>query len=391
MAMVLLVSAGLMIRTFQALHRVEPGFTNPEQIQLVRTTFPSSLVSEPERVIRMENDIVRKLAAIPGVRSTGFASEMPMDGTPTDWDAIRTEGKSLGNEIPPLRVFRYVSPDLLQTLGTRLIAGRDYTWADLYGQRPEAIVSENLARELWGSAGAAIGKRIGASLPQATWREVIGVVEDVHDNGVQKAASKIVYWPTYGGDLYSAAPRAEVIRSVTFAIRSNRSGSESFLSQINQAVWSVNGSLAMASVRTMRDVYDRSLARASFTLVMLGIASAMALVLGVIGIYGAIAYAVSQKQREIGIRLALGAQQGALRRMFVGQGLMLAGIGAVIGLGAALVLTRLLKSLLFGVSAVDPVTYVAVPLVLAAAATLASYLPARRAGAVDPVEALKSE
>jgi len=141
----------------------------------------------------------------------------------------------------------------------------------------------------------------------------------------------------------------------------------------------------------MQDVYDQSLARTSFTLVMLGIAGAMALVLGIIGIYGVMSYAVSQRRREIGIRLALGAQQSELRRMFVVSGLTLAGIGVAIGLGAAVGLMRLMKSLLFGISPLDPLTYAAVPLVLMAAAVLASYLPARRAAAVDPVEALRAD
>jgi ABC-type antimicrobial peptide transport system permease subunit len=208
---------------------------------------------------------------------------------------------------------------------------------------------------------------------------------------VQKAASKIVYWPSYGNDIYGPGGRANVSRTVTFAIRSRRAGSENLLSQLNQAVWSVNANLPLASVQTMRDVYDKSLARASFTLVMLGIAGAMALVLGVIGIYGVVAYAVSQRRREIGIRLALGAQQREVRRMFVGEGLALAGIGGAMGLATAMGLTRLMKSLLFGISPLDPVTYAGVPLVLAAAAALASYLPARRAAAVDPVQALKAE
>jgi ABC-type antimicrobial peptide transport system permease subunit len=178
---------------------------------------------------------------------------------------------------------------------------------------------------------------------------------------------------------------------VTFTIRTPRAGAESFLAQIRQAVWSVNASLPVASVRTMRDIYDRSLARTSFTLVMLGIAAAMALVLGIIGIYGVISYAVSQQRREIGIRLALGAQQGELRWMFVRHGLVLAVVGVLIGLGAATGLTRLMTSLLFGISPLDPLAYAAVPLVLLAAAMLASYLPARRASAVDPVEALRAE
>jgi len=226
--------------------------------------------------------------------------------------------------------------------------------------------------------------------PSMPWREVIGVVQDVRENGVQKAAPEIVYWPTMMPDLFGPSP-LDALRGVTFAIRSNLTGMAGFLDQVRQAVWSVNASLPVASERTMQDVYDQSLARTSFTLVMLAIAGAKALILGIIGIYGVISYTVSQRRREIGIRAALGAAPVDLKRMFVRYGLALAGVGVAIGLGAAAALTRLMKSLLFGISPLDPLTYTAVPVVLVAAAVLASYLPARRAAAVDPVEALKAE
>jgi predicted permease len=389
LALVLLVSAGLMIRTFQALRTVEPGFTRPEQIQTMRVSIPPSLVPDAERVARMQNEVVEKLAAIPGVISVGFASDMPMEVVDPDWDAIKAEGKTYGeNEIPPLRLFKDVSPGFFHAAGTALIAGRDFTWTDLYGRRPAVMISQNLAREFWGTERDAVGKRVRTG--SGAWREVIGVVRDVRINGVHEAAPAIVYWPSLGENPYrSGLPH--IARTVTFAIRTDRAGSESFLTEVRQAVWSVNGSLPVASARTMQEIYDKSLARTSFTLVMLGIAGAMALVLGLVGIYGVISYAVSQRRREIGIRLALGAQQHELRQMFVRHGLMLAGIGVAIGMGAAIALSRLMKSLLFGISPLDPVTYAAVPVVLAAAAMLASYLPARRAAAVDPVEALKVE
>ncbi|HTX36358.1 MAG TPA: ABC transporter permease [Bryobacteraceae bacterium] len=392
LALVLLIGSGLMMRTFQKLRTVEPGFTHPEHLQLMRIFIPPSLVREPEQVVRMQNEILDKLAAIPEVSGAAFTSEMPMDAGPGhDWDVIIAEGKpGIASEVPPLRIFQSVSPGLFQTTGTGLLAGRDYTWTDLYGRRPLAIVSENLARELWGSAQAAIGKRISTALPAAPWREVIGVVQDVRQNGVQEPAPAIVYWPSFGQNIYLAA-QVQVARGVTFAIRTARAGSAGLVSQIQQAVWSVNPSLPVAEVRTMQEVYNRSLARTSFTLVMLGIASVMALFLGIIGIYGVISYAVSQRRREIGIRLALGAPPAELSRMFVRYGLMLAAAGAVIGVAAAGGLTQLMRALLFGVSPLDPLTYGAVTLVLVAAAALASYLPARRAAAVDPVETLRAE
>jgi ABC-type antimicrobial peptide transport system permease subunit len=224
-------------------------------------------------------------------------------------------------------------------------------------------------------------------MPGAVLREVIGIVQDVRDNGVDQASPAIVYWPSFG----ESYGRLDVVRTVTFAIRTDRVGSQGFLTQLSQAVWSVNGSLPVASVRTMQEVYDQSLARTSFALVMLGIAGGMALLLGTIGIYGVISYAVSQRRREIGIRLALGAQPRELRGMFVRSGLMLAGLGVAIGLAAAVGLMRLMNSLLFGITSLDPLTYVAVAVVLVAAAVLASYVPARRTASVDPVEALRSE
>jgi len=182
-----------------------------------------------------------------------------------------------------------------------------------------------------------------------------------------------------------------VQRGGAFLIRTNRAATESFLTEATRAIWSVDSSLPVFQMRTLQDLYNQSLARTSFTLVLLAIAGAMALVLGIIGIYGVIAYAVTQRTREIGIRMALGAQSARLRRMFVRHGLMLAGIGAIIGLGAAAGLTRLMSSLLFGVKALDPLTYAGVAVILVAAAALASYIPARRATAVDPLDALRAE
>ncbi|HTA40885.1 MAG TPA: ABC transporter permease [Bryobacteraceae bacterium] len=391
LALVLVVSAVLMIRTFQAMRRVQPGFSRPEQIETFRTFIPDSLVADPERAARMQNDILDKLAAMPGVKSVAFANSMSMDGLPPDWDGIGPEGKTFtADDTPPMRTFKGVSPGLFGTMGTRLIAGRDYTWTDLYNRRGFVIVSENLARELWGSPAAALGKRIRTVLPSAPLKEVIGVVEDVRESGLQKPPPAIVYWPSYGENNY-VADTPLIYRAITFAIRSDRAGTESLRNEMAQALRSVNGSLGMSWVRTMREVESESMARTSFTLVMLGIAGTMALLLGIVGIYGVIAYSVSQRSREIGIRSALGAQPGEIKAMFIRYALILAGIGVAIGLSAAAGLTRLMKSLLFGISPLDPVTYTAVPVLLMAAAALASYLPARRAAAVDPVETLRAE
>ena len=340
---------------------------------------------------RLQNDVVAGLSAIPGVTSVGYSSVMHMEGLGTPWDAIQPEGApQLGTEVPPMRVFKGVSPRFFGTTGTRFIVGRDYEWSDLYGCRPVVIISENLARELWRSPQQAVGKRLRASLPGSPLHEVIGVVEDVRDNGVQQPAPAIVYWPALGDNRYRAgAP--QVARAVTFAIRTSRAGSEALLNEIKQAIWVVNASLPLGSARTMQEAYDKSMARTSFTLVMLSIAATAALILGLVGIYGVIAYTVSQRTREIGIRLALGARQGDVKRMFVRSGLGLVAAGIVTGLAAAAALTQAMASVLFGVSPLDPVTFASVPLVLLTAALVASYVPARRVAAISPVEALKAE
>jgi predicted permease len=394
-ALVLLVSAGLMIRTFQSIRTVEPGFTQPERLQIMRFFFAASVAADPERVTRMQNDIQDKLSSIPGVTSAAFGSAMPMEGFGpnlgvVNFGAIRADDRTdPESDTPPVRLFKYASPGFFHSAGTRVVAGREITWTEVYGLRPAVLISENLARELWGTPTAAVGKHL-RQRPDMPWHEVIGVVQDVRENGLNQQAPAIVYWPSMSAHLNATAGQPNAIRGVTFIVRSERTGTEGFLSQVRQAVWSVNASLPV-SPRTMRDVYDQSLARTSFTLVMLAIAASMALLLGVVGIYGVISYMVSQRRREIGIRAALGAQHGELKRMFVRHGLVLAGIGVVVGLGAAAGLTRLMSTLLYGITPLDPVTFVAVPLVLVTATVLASYLPARRAASVDPVETLRVE
>jgi predicted permease len=394
-ALVLLVSAGLMIRTFQSIRTVEPGFTQPERLQILRLFVTGPIVPDAERTTRMEEAIQDKLSSIPGVTSAAFGSAMPLEGYGPNlgvmnFGAIRTDDqRDSGSDTPPVRLFKYVSPGFFRTAGTRLIAGREITWTEVYGLRPLVVISENLARELWGTPAAAVGKRLRQD-PSMPWHEVIGVVQDVHENALYEPAPPIVYWPTMSAFLNGTPERPSAIRGVTFIIRSERTGTEGFQNELRQAVWSVNANLPV-SPRTMRDVYDQSLAQTSFTLVMLAIAASMALLLGVVGIYGVISYTVSQRRREIGIRAALGAQRGELKRMFVRHALVLAGIGVVIGLGAAAGLSRLMSSLLYGITPLDPVTYVAVPLVLVTATALASYVPARRAASVDPVEALRVE
>jgi predicted permease len=388
LALVLLICSGLMIRTFRALTRVNPGFAGPAELQTFRISIPETHVKEEERVVRVEEEILHKLEAIPGVSSVGIGTKVSMDEY--GWhDPVLLEGRTYAQgELPPLRLFKFVSPGFLKTLSTPLIAGREITWTDTYNRIPVAMISENLAREYWRDPAEALGKRIQVSTKD-DWREIIGVVGDVHDDGVSKKPPTSVYWPLLQARFES--DDISVRRDVAFVVRTPRAGSEAFLKDAREAVWSVDANLPVADVHTFDYYYKRSMARTSFTLIMLGVAGSMALLLGVVGIYGVIAYSVSQRTREIGIRMALGAQQPMVTGMFVRHGLVLTGVGVACGLIAAVLLMRLMSSLLFNVNPVDPVTYGTVSIGLVGTAWLASYLPSRRAATVDPVEALRAE
>ena len=241
---------------------------------------------------------------------------------------------------------------------------------------------------MWREPAAALGKRIreGTASP---WREIVGVVGDVYDNGVHEEAPPIVYWPSIMETFLGQS--INVRRSVTFAIRSNRAGTDALLTEVRNAIRAVNADVPLTRVRTLGDVYDRSMANTSFALVMLAIAAAMALCLGVVGIYGVIGYAVTQRRREIGIRVALGASNREVKRLFVRQGVALGVGGVLCGAAGAALLTRLIASLLFGTSPLDPMTYGLVSLGLVGVTALASYVPAHSATRVDPVQTLRGE
>jgi predicted permease len=390
LALLLLICSGLMIRTFHALANVSPGFSDPASIAKFRIYVPETTVpdKDSERVLRMQQAIADKLAAIPNVSSVAFSNEIPMDGEDSNDLLFAQDRTYRDGEIPPVRRFIFISPNYFSTIGTPLVAGRDLTWAENYGKRPIALISENLAREYWGSPENAIGRKIRVA-NNDDWREIIGVAKDVYYDGVSQKAPTTVYWPALRANF--EGEKESIRRAVTYVIRSPRAGSSGLLSQVQQAVWSVNGDLPLADTGTVNELYTKSMARTSFTLIMLCVAGGMALLLGIVGIYGVISYAVSQRTREIGIRMALGAQRESLTSMFVRQGLLLAVIGVVFGIAGAFATMRFMASILFKVSPVDPLTYSLSTLVVIAIACLACYLPSRRAALVNPVNALRSE
>ncbi|MGE5324886.1 MAG: ABC transporter permease [Actinomycetota bacterium] len=388
LALVLLICSGLMMRTFVALTRVEPGFTRPAEIQTFSLSIPETEVKDEESVPRTFEEIMRKVAAVPGVTAVGLSTGVPLDNN-NSYDPVFAEDHSYRpGELAPIRRFKYISPGLLAAMGTPLAAGRDFTWTDVYNRQPVAMVSENMAREMWQSPQNALGKRIRVGSTD-DWRQIIGVVSDVYYDGLNKEPSKTAYWPILLTNFEGQKVRAP--RNLSFVLRTPRAGTESLMKDVRAAIWSVDPNLPLADVRTEEYYYRGSMARMSFTLLMLAIAGAMALLLGTVGIYGVIAYSVSQRTREIGIRMALGAQRNELTNLFVRHGLLLTGVGVAIGLVAAFASMRLLASLLYKVSPLDLVTYSTVSLGLIVTAFLASYLPSRRAARVDPVEALRGE
>jgi predicted permease len=383
LALLLLVAAGLMIRSFQELRSIDPGFVDPDEIQTVAITVPQGSVPQFARVTQLLSDMQERLAEIPGVEDVGFVSRLPLEFGPSS-GFFREDRPGAEGVAPPNSAFRYTSPNLFETLGTPLVAGRTFDWADHRGTARRIIVSENFARREWGTPEQALGKRLRMT-PAEPWGEIVGVVGDVRNGLLEAPAPTAVY-------MTLAEPLAQFIaRSVRFAIRSERVGTAAFIQDIQRAIWSVDPTLPLANVQTLGDIHDRSMARTSLTLVLLGITAAMALLLGLLGIYSVISYMLAQRTREMGIRMALGARSSSLWRLLLGQVVVLVGVGVAVGLVGAAGLTRLMESLLFGVTALDPVTYVVVCVMLVATAFAAGYLPARRVTRIDPMAALRTE
>jgi len=392
LALVLLTGSGLMIRSFQALRAVNPGFDAPEEVLTFRVTIPSAEVQEVDEVVRTHQRILEGIRALPGVRSAALSSSLTMDGYDSNDPIEMEEFPVEGDQLPPIRRFKWVGEGYFETMGNPVVAGRAITRADIDDRADVVVVTADLAQEYWGSPGAAIGKRLRVfvgDLGTTGWREIVGVVGEEHDDGVDEEPVTTVYWPQVVTDFYDQPLMTQ--RSMGFAVRAASGDPTALLPAAREAVWAVNPNLPVARVRTLQEYVDRSMARTSFTLIMLGIAAAVALFLGSVGIYGVISYVVSQRTREIGVRMAMGAETVDVSRMVLRQALTLAVGGVGVGLVGALGLTRLMSSLLYGVSPMDPLTFGTVALGLSLVAMVASYVPARRAARVDPVVALRFE
>jgi putative ABC transport system permease protein len=388
LAVILLVASGLMIRTFQAMRHVEPGFTRPEQVLTLRVSIPESLVRDAGQTALMHEHIAERIAQIPGVRSVGLSTSITLDAG-SSYDPVTVEDfPTPEGRIPPIRRFKWLGAGYVETMGNRVLAGRTFTWTDIHNRAHVAIVNEKFAREYWKDPAAALGKRIKVA-PANPWRTIIGIVGDERDDSLARPSPATVYWPMLQEKFWDEP--VAVQRTIGYVVRSERTGSEPLLKEIQQAVWSVNPNLPVARVRTLERVRDESMAQTSFALVLLAISSAVALLLGIVGIYGVLAYIVTQRTREIGIRMALGAAERDVSRLFLRYGLLLTSIGVVLGLIGAAATTRVMEALLYGVSAVDPATYAIVAVCLAAVTLLASYVPASRAARIEPAVALRRD
>jgi predicted permease len=383
LALTLLIVSGLLIRTFVALRQVDPGFTRPEEVQTFVIAIPPGLISDEQIAARTFESVAERLSQVPGVASVGLSSSITMDGESSNVNPIEVEGVPIP-ERSPLRRFKSFAPGYFETMGIRLVAGRSITWSEIHERQPVIVISAPLAREVWGEPARALGQRVRVCCGWDTkWREIVGVTGDERDDGLSRPPTAIVYWPMLN-------ERYEW-RTMAYAVRSTRVGTPGFLRELEEAVWTVNPNLPLAGVQTVEEVRAHSMAQTSFALVMLGIAASVALLIGVVGIYGVIAYAVALRTREIGIRMALGAQMADVQNVFLRQGLWLTAAGILIGIGVAMVVTRVMSTFLFGVGPMDPVTYAAVSGTLAVAALVGTYLPARRATHVDPLTALRAE
>jgi putative ABC transport system permease protein len=394
-SLVLLIGSGLMVRSFLELHKVDPGFGNPETVLTLQTGISSGEIPDLEQMVRTHELIAERLSDLPGVASVGLTSKLPMSGG-ANINPVWVEGFPQPEGTPQLSMqYTWVGADYFETMRIPLLAGRHLTPSDSRSQTPVVVVSESLALRYWDRPGEAIGKRLsgGRTPGEGGWREIVGVVGDIRDNGITQDPVLITYWPLLTPNPWQAIDGAALIapRHVSYAIRAERAGTPGFLREVRETIASVNPNLPAQSVQMLDEILARGTARTSFMLAMLGIAAAVALVLALVGVYGVVSYLVSQRTRELGVRIAVGAQPAAVVRLVLKHGLALSAAGLGLGLVAAYWTSRLLEAFLFGVDPLDPVTFAIVAATLVAATLLACFLPAQRAARIDPIRALRSE
>jgi putative ABC transport system permease protein len=381
LALMLLVGSGLMFRSFLALRAVDPGF-DPEGVLTARLAVPTADVRDPIEAASFWRQLIDRLEQQPGVIAAGAVQGVPLTGL-FGLGNVDVEDQPRGpNELPVMASFLRAESGVFETLGIDVLEGRGFERGDGADGVRAVVISEAFAKHWWPQGGA-LGRHVRQG-PNEPWYEVVGVVNDVRQTDLETTSEELVYFPALWG------PTEQPITTRTMDVVVKVSGDPlAFIPVLRREVLALNPRIPIANPRTMQAVFETATARTSFTVVLLGAASIVALVLGLVGIYGVISYVVSQRTREIGVRMALGASGATVRRMVVRQGVVLTGLGIVLGLVGAAALSRVMSSLLFGVSAMDPLTYAGVAAALAAVAVLASWLPALRAAGVDPSIALR--
>jgi putative ABC transport system permease protein len=386
-ALVVLAGSGLLLRSFQRLRAVQPGF-NPENVATLWLSLPSARYKNDSAFTRFYAQLDNRIAELPGVRAAGLTSRLPLTNTGMNQNPLYPEDDaSYVNKIPPLQVYTTTDGDYFRAMGIPLIAGR--TFARLDAQRGgEAIISQKTAAQFWkdSTGQRALGKRF-RSLPGGPLYTIVGVVGNTRDTSLAVPPSQVVYFPqsVEQDSIYSQARR-------TMAVVVRTSGDPAAITRaIQRVVRELDPSLPTFDVKPMTTVFSASMAKLSFTMLILGAAAAVTLILGAIGLYGVMAYAVTLRTRELGVRLALGAQPRAVAAMMTRQGMALTAAGIAGGLLLFVLVARFLRSFLFGVAPSDPLTLAGASLMLIGIAALASWVPARRASRVDPAEALRAE
>jgi predicted permease len=378
---ILLIGAGLLINSFLHLRNLDPGFRT-DHLLTMKVDLSELKYPDGERRSVFFDEVLRSVRALPGVQSVAVAGNLPFTYN-GDSMGIAVEGipDSPPDQWPDV-IYRAVGPGYFSTMGIPMIRGRDFTDQDKVDSKSVVVISEKTAQHYWPGQDP-IGKRLkpGATTSNAPWREVIGVVKDVRQNDFI-AQPKMQMYFTYR-QLKDLAANALVVRTSVEPM--------SLASSIRNAIWAVDKDQPVANIDTMDHIVSEAIARQRFSMLLLGIFAGLALVLAAVGIYGVMSYSVAQRTHEIGIRMALGARRADVLQMTVKQGLKLVGAGMMLGLVAAFLLTRVLASLLYGISATDPITFVGISLVLLAVAILASYIPALRATKVDPIIALRAQ
>ncbi|MBA3714200.1 MAG: ABC transporter permease, partial [Pyrinomonadaceae bacterium] len=379
LALLVLIGASLLIKSFLQLQRIERGF-DPANLLTMEVSLPASKYAEPSQQRAFFRQMTQRLETLPGVSAVAVANDLPIDGD-TQTSNPHIEGRpAVAGELP-LAGVHTVSPAYLQAMGIRLLKGREFTPADVDESQPVIIINETMARRLFPNEDP-LGKRIKFSDPSTDelWKEVVGIVGEVKHNGLDAEPYMETYVP------FLQSPRA----GMSIGLRTT-SEPASLTAALRQAILEIDRDQPIYGVRTMEQVLSESVASRRLSMTLFSLLAGLALLLATVGIYGVIAYTVSSRTHEIGVRVALGAQSGDVLRLILKQGLVLILSGIVVGILAAVLLSRVLASLLFEVSATDPATFVVVPLLLVAVALLACYIPARRATKIDPMVALRYE